>query len=356
MNNRVFVIAEAGVNHNGALESALALVDAAADAGADAVKFQTFEAAKLASRSAAKADYQNRTTDAGESQYEMLRRLELPRAWHADLKERAEAKGLVFLSTPFDPESLAFLVEELDVAIVKLGSGELTNAPLLFEAGRSGKPVILSTGMGEMAEVEAALGVLAAGRLGLEAGRETFARAFASAEGKASLAEAVTLLHCVTEYPAPLEEVNLRAMDALAESFGLPVGYSDHSRGTAISIAAAGRGARVIEKHYTLDRTLPGPDHLASLEPAELKQMILAIRQIEPALGDGRKRAMPSEAKNLPIARKSLVAARRIARGETFTPDNLTVKRPGNGRSPFDYWSLLGTAAERDYAEDEVIR
>lgn len=356
MNDRVFVIAEAGVNHNGALDSALALVDAAAEAGADAVKFQTFEAAKIASRSAAKADYQNRTTDAGESQLDMLRRLELPRAWHRELKVRAEERGLMFLSTPFDLESLAFLVEELDVSIVKLGSGELTNAPLLHAAGGCGRPVILSTGMSTLEEIELALGVLAAGRLGHAPGREAFARAYASEEGKAALADSVTLLHCVTEYPAPREEVNLRAMDSLTQAFGLPVGYSDHSRGTAIAIAAAGRGARVIEKHFTLDRTLPGPDHLASLEPAELAQMIIAIRQIEPALGDGVKRPMASERKNIAIARKSLVAARPIAKGEVFSEENLTVKRPGDGLSPFDYWSLLGRTAERDYAEDEVIR
>jgi N-acetylneuraminate synthase len=352
---RVFIIAEAGVNHNGDLDKALLLVDAAADAGADCVKFQTFRADSLASASAAKATYQQATTDAAESQLDMLRRLELPHAWHLKLMERCEAQGLVFLSTPFDLQSLAFLADELRLDLIKLGSGELTNAPLLYAAGRTGRKLIVSTGMGTLAETEAALGAIACGCLGQAPGHATFAAAITSAEGRHLLAERVTLLHCVTEYPSPEEDCNLRAMATLRGAFGLRTGYSDHTLGSAIPIAAAALGAEVIEKHVTLDRTLPGPDHRASLEPAELKQMVVAIRHVESALGDGMKAPRPSEAKNMTIARKSLVAARAIKAGELFTAENVTTKRPGNGRSPFDYWEVIGQPAARNYSEDEVI-
>ncbi len=346
MSHRVFVIAEAGIDRRSALEGAVRLVDAAAEAGADAVKFRTF------------ADPENgaAASQAAPAQAEMLRRIAVPREWHRELKSYAESREILFLSTPSDLDSLAFLVRSIDIAAIKLGSGDLTNAPLLLAAGATEKPVILSTGMADLPEVEQALGVLAAGMLGeTDLGAERFAAAYASAAGRAALAARVTLLHCVSEFPAPREEVNLRAMDTLAARFGLPVGYSDHSRGTAIAIAAAGRGAVMIEKQFTLDRTLPAPDHMASLEPAELAQMIVTIRQIEPALGDGEKRPTPGETANRSFARKSLVAARAIKAGEPFTPDNLSVAYPGSGRSPFDYWSLLGHAAQRDYEADEVI-
>lgn len=354
--DRVLVIAEAGVNHNGSIERALAMVDTAAEAGADTVKFQTFRAGRLASRQAPLAAYQENAIGAGESQLEMLRRLELDEAAHRRLMERCAERGIEFLSTPFDPESLTLLAERLDLPRLKLGSGELTNAPLLLAAGRSKKPVILSTGMGRLEEVEAALGVLALGYLGGErASLDAFADAFADPRGKAMLRDKVILLHCTTEYPAPHSEANLRAMDTLARSFGLPVGFSDHTLGSAVALAAVALGAAVIEKHFTLDRSLPGPDHQASIEAGELAELVTGIRQIEAALGDGVKAPTRSERRNIAVVRKSLVAACPIARGELFTPENLTVKRPGGGVSPFRYWELLGNAAARDYAEDDLI-
>ena len=350
---RVMIIAEAGVNHNGSLERALAMVDAAAVAGADLVKFQTFKAEKLASRAAPKADYQNAAVGGGLSQLDMLRDLELDAAAHGRLIERCAARGIEFLSSPFDPDSLDLLARRLDLPRLKLGSGELTNAPLLLAAGRSGKAVILSTGMATLEEVRAALGALAYGYLGgATPSRAAFAEAY---DGAGRLGEKVTLLHCTSEYPAPYDEVNLRAMDTLAEAFGLPVGFSDHTQGIAIALAAAARGAVAIEKHFTLDRDLPGPDHRASLEPAELASMVAGIRQVEAALGDGVKAPTPSERKNMNAARKSLVAARPIRRGESFSAENLTVKRPGKGVSPTGYWETIGQAAPRDFAADEVI-
>ena len=352
----VTVIAEAGVNHNGSLERAVALVDAAADAGADIVKFQTFRAAKLASRLAPKAEYQKRTTESAESQHDMLLRLELDEEAHHRLIAACAGRNIEFLSTPFDIDSLDLLTNRLDLRRLKLGSGEVTNAPLLLAAARTGKPLIVSTGMATLAEVEAALGVLAYGYLGGESpSRTAFAEALAVPEARAALAAKVTLLHCTTEYPAPDDEVNLRAMDTLRDSFGLPVGFSDHSRGITIPIAAVGCGAVMIEKHFTMDRDLPGPDHKASLEPGELTEMVAAIRRVEAALGGGIKAPTATERKNIPVARKSLVAARPIKAGEPFTPENLTVKRPGDGKSPLLYWETLGQAATRDYQEDDLI-
>ena len=352
----VTVIAEAGVNHNGSLDRALGLVDAAAAAGADVVKFQTFRAASLASREAPKAAYQKRSTGQDESQLEMLQRLELGEAEHGRLIEACGARGIEFLSTPFDLDSLGLLAGRLDLPRLKIGSGEVTNFPLLLAAAQTGKAVILSTGMSTLAEVEGALGVLAFGYLRREhPSLEAFADAYAGPAGRARLAEKVTLLHCTTEYPAPDGDMNLRAMDTLRDAFGLPVGLSDHSLGTAIPIAAVGRGAVMVEKHFTLDRNLPGPDHKASLEPDELSEMVRAIRRVEAALGDGIKAPTPAERENIVIARKSLVAARRIEAGEAFTSENLTVKRPGNGMSPLRYWELLGRRATRSYAADEVI-
>lgn len=354
---RIAIIAEAGVNHNGSLETALRLVDAAHDGGADVVKFQTFKAENLASRHAAKAEYQTRTTGTGESQLDMLRRLELSESAHHAIIERCTERGIRFLSTPFDHHSLKFLVERLDVEHIKLGSGELTNAPLLLEVAKTGKPLLLSTGMADLGEVEAALGVLALGyaKKAQHPSRAAFAAAYATPDLRAALVNHVTLLHCTTEYPAPFAEVNLKAMHTLAAAFGLPVGFSDHSPGIAIPIAAAARGAIVIEKHMTLDRNMDGPDHKASLEPTEFAAMVTAIRQVELALGDGIKQPAPSERKNIEIARKSLVAARAIRAGELFSEENLTVKRPGSGFAPFRYWDLLGKPASKDYEPDEPI-
>lgn len=353
----VFIIAEAGVNHDGDVETALAMIDAAAGAGVDAVKFQSFRADRLASRRARKADYQAAATDPAETQHAMLRRLELSRDGHLRLVERCAARGIAFLSTPFDTESLDLLVRDCGVAHLKIGSGDLTNGPLLLAAARTGLPLFVSTGMGTLGEVEEALAVLAYGLCDAHEppGRAAFAAAYADNARSGALAERVTLLHCVTEYPAPPGDANLRAMDTLAGSFGVPVGFSDHSTGIALALAAAARGAAVLEKHFTLDRTRPGPDHAASLEPAELTAMVAAIRDIEAALGDGRKTPRPSERRNLAVARKSVVAARPIAAGETLSPENLAIKRPGDGMSPMRFWDLLGRPAPRAYAEEDAI-
>ncbi len=353
-----FIIAEAGVNHNGSLDMAKRLIDVAAEAGADAVKFQTFHAEQVVSRHAPKAEYQSRTTGEAESQLDMLRKLELTDCDHEVLIAHAKARGIAFLSTPFDLPSLQLLTNRFGLETIKIASGEITNAPLLLEIARVAGRVILSTGMSTLAEVEAALGVLAFGFTQLpEAtpGRDAFARAFAADSGQQALRQRVTLLHCTTEYPAPFAEVNLRAMDTLAAAYGLPVGYSDHTPGIHIAVAAVARGAQVIEKHYTLDRSLPGPDHKASLEPDELRQMVAAIRGVELALGDGIKRPSPAEWKNRDVARKSLVAGRAIAAGEVFSAENLAFKRPGLGRSPMDYWNILGTRSDGPYEPDEVI-
>jgi N-acetylneuraminate synthase len=353
-----FIIAEAGVNHNGDMELARRLIDTAAHAGADAVKFQSFRAGALASGSAPKADYQTRTTGASEGQLEMLRKLELSIADHEMLIAHAKARGIAFLSSPFDAASLELLTGRLGLETIKCASGELTNAPFLLAIARAARHVIVSTGMSDLADVEQALGVLAFGFTAPGAAlprRDAFAEAYASDTGQRALRERVTLLHCTTEYPAPPSEVNLRAMEALSSAFGVPVGYSDHTRGIHISLAAVARGARMIEKHFTIDRALPGPDHAASLAPHELTELVTQIREIEQALGDGIKRPTASEWKNRDVARKSLVAAEAIEAGEPFTERNLVCKRPGSGASPSGYWQLLGTPATRRYAADELI-
>ncbi len=357
MNKPVYIIAEAGVNHNGDLDRALAMVDAAAEAGADAVKFQTFDPAALVTGSAPQADYQVRNEGDAGSQLAMLQRLVLAPQDHHRLLAHCRSRGIDFLSSPFDAGSARFLIEELDLPRIKLGSGELTNAPLLLAIARSGRPLILSTGMAELEEIREALGVLAFGYLrdAPPQRRADFLDVLEEPDAWPALHERVSLLHCTTEYPCPLEDVNLRAMDTLVEHFGLPTGYSDHTLGIEVSVAAAARGATILEKHFTLDRGLPGPDHVASLEPGELAELVAAVRRIEQALGSPEKRMTPSEAGNRDVARKSLVASRPIRRGESFSADNLTSKRPGTGRSPFDYWDLLDTPASRDYDADEVI-
>lgn len=354
---RCYIIAEAGVNHNGSPAMARELIDAAVAAGADAVKFQTFRADSVASVMAPKAEYQTRSTAADESQRDMLKKLELDEAVHRELVAHCRQQGIQFLSTPFDPESVDLLALKLDLPLLKLSSGEITNAPLLLKAARSGKPIILSTGISTLGEVEIALGVLAFGYTDRDGfpSEAAFRHAFASSEGQSALRERVTLLHCTTAYPAPFADVNLRAMKTLSASFGLAVGFSDHTKGIAVSLAAAALGATVIEKHFTLDRTLPGPDHNASLEPDELISMVTAIRQVEQALGSSRKHPAASEIGNLAVARKSIVAARMIRAGELFTETNLCIKRPGTGTSPLRYWEMLGRSAGRDYAPDEAV-
>jgi N-acetylneuraminate synthase len=355
---RVFVIAEAGVNHNGSIDSAIELIDVATAAGADAVKFQTFRSEAVISRAARKAQYQITNTGSDESQLEMVRALELSVVQHRVLIDHARAKGIEFLSTPFDLESLRVLSDEFRLARLKIASGEITNMPLLLAAGRAGCPLILSTGMSTLAEVERALQVIAFAFVSAPDARPTatgMQTAYLDPAAQAMLRERLTLLHCTTEYPAPIREVNLRAMDSMRAAFGLSVGFSDHTPGIHIAIAAAAMGAEMIEKHFTLDRTLPGPDHVASLEPGELAAMVQGIRDVEQAVGSGRKLPAPSEMKNIPIARKSLIAAREIKEGEAFSEANITTKRPGSGVSAMSFYEYVGRTARRDYAPDDLI-
>lgn len=354
----VVVIAEAGVNHNGDLELARRLVDAAADAGADAVKFQTFRAEALVSPQAPKAEYQRRTTDAAESQLDMIRALELSSAHHRVLLDHAASRGIAFLSTPFDLDSLAFLTDDLGLRRIKLGSGELTNGPLLLAAARRAEQLIVSTGMGSLAEVEDALRMLAFGFVAAPATDPSPAameEAYGTPAARAALQERVVLLHCTTDYPTSFPDVNLRAMATLRRAFGLRIGYSDHTPGLHVAVAAVAAGACVVEKHVTLDRALPGPDHAASLEPDELATLVAQIRDIEQAMGDGLKAATEAERANRVVARKSLVTTQPVAAGEPFTSHNLACKRPGNGVSPMAYWSYLGRPARRDYDRDELV-
>jgi N-acetylneuraminate synthase len=356
-NNPVYIIAEAGVNHIGSLDKALQLIDVAAEAGADAVKFQSFRADRLVAKDAPKADYQVRQTGETESQFEMLRKLELSPDMHRRLIEHCVSRNIQFLSTPFDIDSARMLAHEFDLPRLKIPSGEITNGPLLLAAARTGKPLILSTGMATLAEVGDALAVLAYGYLGKgEApSRDELDFAAKSAEAQRALVENVALLHCTTEYPAPFDDVNLRAMDTLRDSFGLPVGYSDHTVGISVTVAAAARGAEIVEKHFTLDRSLPGPDHAASLEPEELRAMVRAIREVEAALGSAEKKPAQSERGNMPVARKSIFAAEDIAKGEAMSAAKIVVRRPGTGVSPMAYWSIVGQTAKRAYRTGEEI-
>jgi len=333
MKNKVFIIAEAGVNHNGSLELAKKLVDVAYKAGVDAVKFQTFKAKNLVSKSAKMADYQKENLKKETSQYEMLKQLELAFDEFIELKKYCNEKNIIFLSTPFDDESIEFL-DNLGLEIFKISSGEITNLPYLRKIGKLQKKVILSTGMSNLCDIENALNIL------LQAGTKK---------------ENITILHANTEYPTPKEDVNLKAMLTIKEAFKVDVGYSDHTLGIEIPIAAVAMGASVIEKHFTLDKTMSGPDHKASLEPDELKAMTQAIRNIEISLGDGIKKPSPSESKNIKIARKVIVAKRDIKKGEKFSEENLTTKRVGSGISPMRWDEIIGKIANRDYMEDEII-
>ena len=330
---KTLIIAEAGVNHNGDIALARKLVARAAAAGADLVKFQSFVTSKNISLNAPKAAYQIENSGNSESQYEMVRKLELSRAQHQELIAECARCGIGFFSTAFDGESLEMLME-LGLDRIKIPSGEITNLPFLRLVPTYGKDVIMSTGMATLGEIEAAIAVLEKGGTGREK---------------------VVLLHCNTEYPTPFSDVNLRAMQNMRNAFGTNVGYSDHTPGIEIPIAAVAMGAVVIEKHFTLDRSLPGPDHKASLEPDELKAMVQAIRNVEQAMGDGIKRPSPSEARNMPIARRSLIAARPIAAGEEFSPDNVAIKRPGTGLSPMQWDEVMGRRAPRAFVADELI-
>lgn len=331
--NHIIIIAEAGVNHNGDLALAQRMVAEARKAGADYVKFQTAVPELVISEFAPKAEYQKETTGAGQSQLDMCRAIHLPLSDYAGLAELCRAEGIGFMSTPFDLVSIDCLAA-IGMDYWKIPSGEITNLPYLRKIGALGGKVIMSTGMSTLDEVETAVQVL---------------------EKAGTPRSRVWLLHCTTQYPAPYESVNLRAMDALASLGCAGVGYSDHTVGPDVAVAAAGRGAAVIEKHFTLDRNLPGPDHKASLEPAELADMVRRIRSVEAALGNGEKKTAEAERANMKVARKSIVAARPIAKGETLTEENITVKRPGNGISPMRWDEVLGTQAVRDFCYDELI-
>ena len=328
---KTLIIAEAGVNHNGSFELAKQLVDKAAEAGADIVKFQTCKAENVISRYADKAEYQKKTTGEADTQLDMVRKLMLTYEEYGQLKEYCEEKGIRFLSTAFDLPSVDYL-HSIGMGLWKIPSGEITNLPLLIKIAQLHEPIIMSTGMSALEEVGNAVKVL-----------------------KDNGATDITLLHCTTEYPAPYEDVNLKAMDTMKEAFGLPVGYSDHTKGIEIPIAAVARGACVIEKHFTLDRNMEGPDHKASLEPQELAEMVRTIRNVEQAIGDGIKKVSASELKNQDIARKSIIAAKAIKAGETFTEENVTTKRPGSGIDPMRWFNLLGKTAKHDYEEDYLI-
>lgn len=334
MKRSILIIAEAGVNHNGSLPLAFSLVEEAVRAGADVVKFQTWTAEGLVSKSAGMADYQITNTGVSQSQFEMLKKFEMSIADQIKVIEYCREKGIDFLSSPFDIPSVDVIADIYKLKRIKIPSGEITNFPYLRHVGGRGMSLIISTGMASLGEIEAALEILE------EAGTPR---------------NRVTVLHCTTEYPTPMADVNLRAMLAIREAFGVKVGYSDHTQGFEIAIAAAALGATVIEKHFTLDRNLPGPDHRASLEPGELRSMVAAIRNIEQALGDGIKKLRPSEAKNLSVARKSLVAACIIRAGEVFSEANLLAKRPGIGISPMRWNEVLGRKAPRDFDPDELI-
>ena len=337
MNKSCIIIAEAGVNHNGDLAMAKELVRCAAEAGADYVKFQTFSAEKLVTKTAKQAAYQKKNLQSGEndSQYSMLKKLELSKEDHEELIKTCKYYGIKFLSTAFDNENLIYLCKDLDLDYIKIPSGELTTYPYLLLAAQLKKPIILSTGMATLPEILESVAVL---------------------EKHGVRKEDLYILHCTTEYPALVSEVNLRSMDTIAEATGCKVGYSDHTMGIDVSVAAAARGATVIEKHFTLDRTLPGPDHPASLEPDELKRLVIAIRNVQRAIGDGVKQpASARERGNRDVARKSIVAARAIRSGEIFTEENLTTKRPGTGISPMRWPEIIGTRATRDYNENDLI-
>ena len=331
--SKIFIIAEAGVNHNGSVELAKKLIDVAAEAGVDAVKFQTFKTENLVSKNTQKADYQKETTDKEESQFDMIKKLELDIDTHHELIAYCKKKNIMFLSTPFDHDSIDML-DELGLEIFKIPSGEITNLPYLRHIGSLNKKVILSTGMTDMGEIEDALDVL------IEAGTKK---------------NNITVLHANTMYPTPMEDVNLKAMVTIGNTFDIPFGYSDHTLGIEVDIAAVALGASVIEKHFTLDKTMEGPDHKASLEPYELKQMVKSIRNIELALGSSIKKPSNSEKPNMAVARKSIVASRRIEKGEILNSDNMAIKRPGNGISPMRWDEIVGSIAQKDYLEDELI-
>jgi N-acetylneuraminate synthase len=357
MRKPVYIIAEAGVNHNGSLELAKKLVHVAAKAGADAIKFQTFNTASLVSIHAEKANYQKETTLSDESQLEMIRKLELSESDHIELIKESQAAGIRFLSTPFDNISLDLLTRKFGLTELKISSGDLTNLPLLYSAASTGAKMIVSTGISTLGDIEDALGAMAFAYLDSieQPSLNAFRQAYYSDRGQTVLRSNVTLLHCTTEYPTPYEDVHLKKMITLKQAFGLQVGYSDHTMGSEVAIAAVAMGAEVIEKHITLDRTMNGPDHKASMEPDELRNMVRQIRNVELSIGISVKIPANSELANAVAARKSVVAASSIGPGDSFTEHNITLKRPGNGHPPSVYWELLGKKSNKRYEQDDLI-
>lgn len=357
MTKKTYIIAEAGVNHNGSLKLAKELVKVAKDAGADAVKFQTFKAEKLVTKQAKQADYQIENLGGDTSQFAMLKKLELTYEEFVELQSFCEFQKIEFLSTPFDFESVDFLLEELVMPTVKIPSGELTNAPFIHYIATKRKPIILSTGMATIEEIHEALAFISYGlaKPKEDVKLEQVYAFYSTEEAKEVLKKYVTLLHCTTQYPAPMDSINLHAMNEMKKVFQLPIGLSDHSEGIHIPITAVGMGATVIEKHFTLDKTLEGPDHVASLNPDELNAMIQGIIDVEQALGDGIKNPTSVELQNRIPARKSLVAKKSIQAGEIFSSSNLTIKRPGDGIEPSKYWSYIGQISSKSYNEDELI-
>lgn len=356
-NTPTYIIAEAGVNHDGSLQKAFKLIDAAVGCGADAIKFQTFNATKLAVNTVKKAHYQMANTSTNESQYDMLKDLEISFEDHVKLKNYCDNKNIDFLSTPFDDVSLAFLANDLLLKKLKISSGDITNAPLLLAAAQTDCEIIISTGMCGLSEIEQALGVLAFGLTQRSNPLKTaFREAYFSDTGRNALADRVSILHCTSQYPAPFEEVNLRALSTIKSSFLLPVGYSDHTAGIAVSQAAAALGASIIEKHITLDRSSKGPDHQASIEPHQFSKMVTGIRQIEKSLGRALKIIEKSEVSTAKVSRRVLVANQNIKKGEHFTEDNISVLRAGSGLCPMEYWEILGQTATSNFSIGEPIK
>ena len=360
-NKKIYFIAEAGVNHNGNFKLALKLVDVAVGAGADAVKFQTFKSENLASRFADKAKYQRKTTKINETQLEMLKSLELKENEYFKLKDYCKFKKIDFITTAFDQDSLLFITKKLKVKILKIPSGEITNGPLLLDHGMTGLDIILSTGMASIKEINEALEVIIYGYLNknkknIRPSKKLFKKALESKRGQNLLKQKITILHCTTEYPAPIDDINLNAILDISKNFNANVGYSDHSTGELVSLAAASMGVKLIEKHFTLNKNMNGPDHRASLNPLELKKLIKKIRSVERIKGLTIKKAYKSEKKNIPIVRKSLIASKEIKSGKLFSKDNITAKRPGSGISPMHYWRYIGVKADKSYKEDEIIK
>lgn len=354
---KTYIIAEAGVNHNGSLEMAKQLVDVAKQTGADAVKFQTFKTENLVTRVAQQANYQVNNLGEATSQFEMLKKLELSYEEFVELKNYCDSLQIEFLSTPFDFESVDFLLHDIGMNTFKIPSGELTNSPLIHYIATKGRPMIVSTGMATMEDIHDGLAFIAYGLAFPDQSVDLdHVQAFyQTEEAKLFLNEYVTVLHCTTEYPAPFETINLNAMNTMKKELQLSIGFSDHSEGIAVSVAAVALGATVIEKHFTLDRNLPGPDHRASLEPKELEEMVIGIRTVEQSLGTGNKTPTQIELENRKAARKSIVANIEIATGEILTENHLTIKRPGNGMPPAAYWSLIGKVAKKSYEVDALI-